>query len=94
MDDETTITDPTKIAEFFNNTLLNMLTKYLKNENRTIPEYDKLKTYIDSKVTSDAIFDIPPIEKEFVLKELKDLEKRLLEWMAYLPNCSNWQHQP
>ncbi len=63
MDDETKITDPTEIAEFFNNTFINMVTKYVKNENRTIPEYDKLKTYIDSKVTSDAIVDIPPIQK-------------------------------
>ncbi len=46
MDDETKITDPTEIAEFFNNTFINMVTKYIQNENNAIPEYDKLKTYI------------------------------------------------
>ncbi len=30
MDDETKITDPTEIAEFFNNIFINMVTKYIK----------------------------------------------------------------
>ncbi len=53
-----------------------MVTKYIKNENRAIPEYNKLKTYIDSKVSSNANFDIRPIQEEFVLKQLKDLDPK------------------
>ncbi len=68
--------DETKIAEFLNNIFINMVTKYIKKENRAIPEYDKLKTYIDSKGSSDAKFDIHPIEEEFVLKQLKDLNPK------------------
>ncbi len=68
MDDETKITDPKEIAEFFNNNFINMVTKYIENENRTILEYYKLKRYIDSKVSSEAMFYISPTEKEYVLK--------------------------
>ncbi len=78
MDDEKKITDPAEIAEFFFNKplFINMVTKYIKNENRGISEYDKLKTYIDSKVSSNAIVDISPIEDEFILKQLMDLDPK------------------
>ncbi len=53
-----------------------MVTKYIKNDNRAVPEYDKHKTYIDSnlKVPSGAIIDILQIKEDFVLKQLKDLD--------------------
>ncbi len=49
---------------------------YLTDDNRPAPSYEKLKAFVDSKIPPDAVFDIPPIEHDFVLKELQNLDPK------------------
>ncbi len=74
MDGENKITDPAKIAEMINSFFSNIVTKYITAKRRPMPNYDKLPSFIHCKVPSDAMFDIPPIHEDFVLKELNSLD--------------------
>ncbi len=49
---------------------------YLTDDNRPAPSYEKLKAFVDSKIPPNAVFDIPQIEHEFVLKELQNIDHK------------------
>ncbi len=68
---EEDITDPLEIATHFNTFFSHITENYLTDDNRPTPSYEKLKAFVDSKIPPDAVFDIPPIEHDFVLKEPK-----------------------
>ncbi len=54
----------------------NIVSTYLPQANMSAPNYDKLKSYIDSKIPDEVNFDIPPISYDFVLKELSSIDHK------------------
>ncbi len=74
MDGEHKISDPVQIAETYNSSFTNIVNKYITNTSKPVPNYDKLITFIDSKVSPDALFDIPLVQEDFVLNELNSLD--------------------
>ncbi len=58
MDGEHKISDPAQIAETFNSFFTNIVNKYIPNTSKPVPNYDKLITFIDSKVLADALYDV------------------------------------
>ncbi len=54
----------------------NIVSTYLPQVNTSAPNYDKLKSYIDSKLPDEVNFDIPPISYDFVLNELSSLDSK------------------
>ncbi len=73
---EEDIIDPLEIATRFNTFFSHIAEKFLKDDNRPAPSYEKFKAFVDSKIPPDAMFDILPIEHDFVLKELQNLDPR------------------
>ncbi len=54
----------------------NIVSTYLPQVNTSGPNYDKLKSYIDSKIPDEVNFDIPPISYDFLLKDLSSLDSK------------------
>ncbi len=75
-DGELKISDPAQIAETFNSFITNIVNKYIPNTSKPVPNYEKLITFIYSKVSPNALFDIPLVPEDFVLKELNSLDPK------------------
>ncbi len=76
MNGEHKISDPAQTAETFNSFFANIVNKYIPNTSKLVPNYDKPITFIDSKVSPNALFDIPLVQEDFVLKELNSLDPK------------------
>ena len=73
---DTEINNAAEIASTFNTFFSNIVKSYLTDENSPPPSYEKLQSYIDSKIRPDVMFNIPPINPNFVLKELNSLNPK------------------
>ncbi len=76
VDNDTILTNTLDTAMSLNEFFSNIVSIYLPQGNTSAPNYDKLKSYIDSKISDEVNFDIPPISYDFVLKVLSSLHSK------------------
>ncbi len=78
-DGDKEITDPVDIANGFNGFFTNIVKEYFPaiDESTYPPIHEKLKAFVDSKVSPKVKFGIPhPIQQYFVQKELLPLDPK------------------
>ncbi len=65
-----------EIAICFNIFFIKITENYFSDNNQQAPNYEKRKMFIVSKLLPGVKFNIPPIHKDFVLKELNKLDPK------------------
>ena len=69
------VTDPKSITEIFNEYFSSIADDLSKNnKNDTHPDLSRLQDYINDKIPPDILFHIPPINHQFVLEQLQNLD--------------------
>ncbi len=73
---EEDITDTLEIATHFNTLFSHITENYLSDDNRPTPSCDKHKVLLIPKYPQMQCLTSPPIEHDFVLKELQNLDPK------------------
>ena len=67
-----TVSDESVLAEHFNEYFINVASKLKEPIEQT--DFSKLKSFIDSKISENVVFDLPAIDESFVFKFLSSLD--------------------
>ena len=67
------ILNANEIANAFNKHFIEIGAKYLPEETSSLPEYDKLKTFIDQQKPSGVLFNIPLVSEAFIQKQIRKM---------------------
>ena len=72
---DNTISEPNGIANAFNSFFISVSAKYAHEVNSTgFYNFDDVQYFVSSKLPNGAMFEIPEISDEFVLKFLQNLD--------------------